>query len=221
MRRCTSALAEAQNGDGTPLRDLTRSQAITGDNRRSYAPLHTACPLRVYNTSTSGLLLAIRMYSFADVPRENSERAKRAKSSLSVSLDRCLAQRIRPAQRPAERSRSAAGGIWSLRYQPAAKTDSPFLLITAWELARFVPERLMRDCSRLMRDCSRSPMQAQTISGRNPEGVRLCEETIAERTSVRFATSHRWPHEPAMGSRRTRWVRRARGGPDWCRRAAA
>ena len=94
------------------------------------------------------------MFSLADVPRENSERAKRAKSSLSVSLDRCLAQRIRPAQRPAERSRSAAGGIWSLRYQPAAKTDSPFLLITAWELARFVPVYPSGSCAIAVGSCA-------------------------------------------------------------------
>ena len=49
------APAEAQNGDGTLLRDLTRSQAITGDLTRSHAPLRAACPLRVYNTPTSGL----------------------------------------------------------------------------------------------------------------------------------------------------------------------
>ena len=68
---------------------------------------HLLCALFSWPTSSD----TCRILFYADTPRRNSEPSEASEEfCLGFPSSRCLAQRIRPAQRPAERSQRAAGG---------------------------------------------------------------------------------------------------------------
>ena len=104
-----------------------------------------------------------------------------ARSFARFPLDRCLAQRIRPAQRPAERSRRAAGGIPILQYQSAADRFSFYLLFFSFisPLSRFfllaVPSLssvLSPSCFLLSRPCI-SDLGSRCSDRRLPHNITL------------------------------------------------